>query len=186
MHALQEMTPIFRSQTTSGKSKVTIPITGKGNIEAGIEAQASSFPFVDTEAAINVAIWSGVPVKLNSFYKPFRDSLLAQSEDELLAIRDIAYVQDHLQRAHSKLDTLHRGDEFLTEEAGLECNIRKKQAIKGKQIVKMYYNNTLSFYHSQYLQLHRLGRGRKTEVNMFGGKRPEQFALDTENIFFLT
>lgn len=85
-------------------------------IEIASEASDATFPRVDPESSIKQAIWVGLPVPLKSIYKPFLPIITAESEDELRALRDIAFVQDELHNAHLKIATWQRKRDFLSQE----------------------------------------------------------------------
>lgn len=84
--------------------------------ERAQEATNAAFPVVDDQASQTVAAWTGASVALNRFYKPFLDSILAQTEDELKALRDVEFVQKELDRAHLKKDAYVRRLKYLEEE----------------------------------------------------------------------
>lgn len=84
-------------------------------IETGIEASQDNFPIIDSQASINMAVWSGVPVNLNHLYKPFLTSIKAESGDELRALRDIAFVQQELSHLHNTCNSLRDQQTLLQE-----------------------------------------------------------------------
>lgn len=94
-------------------------------IETGMEALQENFPIVDSQASVNMAAWSGVPVNLNHLYKPFLSSIKADSGDELRALRDIAFVQQELSQLHETCASL-RNQQTLLQEKLASPNITVK------------------------------------------------------------
>lgn len=104
-------------------------------LETGIEAAKADYPKVDSKASCKMAAWAGVPVELKPFYRPFLASVVAESKDELKALRDIAYVQEQLHRAHLKHSTWQRKEAFLKSEVAAVqiCPEDKTESEKCKQ-----------------------------------------------------
>jgi len=89
---------------------------GLSSINTFLVNVTARYPVEDAQATINVSAWMGVPVQLIAIYKPFEASVTAMSEDELKALRDLAYVQADLDRAHKKIATYQRKETFLQNE----------------------------------------------------------------------
>ena len=97
-------------------------------IETGKEASQHNFPIVDSQASINMAAWSGVPVNLNHLYKPFLTSIKAESGDELRALRDIAFVQQELSQLHNTCASLREQQTLLQEKlAAANITVRDRR-----------------------------------------------------------
>lgn len=102
---------------------------------------------VDSKASTNKAAWCGVAVELNFLYKPFLTSILAESEDELKALRDISFVQQELHKLHLKCSTLSRRIEFLKGEA-MAKDISDEDQLKSKKCKHKFLHpiSALLFY----------------------------------------
>ena len=59
---------------------------------------------LNVDLAVHKACYASEAVKLNAMYKPFHNSIFAESEDELYALHDIAIIQEHLLLSHAKVD----------------------------------------------------------------------------------
>jgi len=113
--------------------------------EQGLDACTATFPKVDTQAANHMASTSGYSVDLNNFYKPFKNSILAMSEDELTALRSIAFVQQELHESQVRLATWRRRQTFLEAEvAAVMCLAEDKARAKASK---------QNFYNSQQFSL---------------------------------
>jgi hypothetical protein len=68
------------------------------------------------QGSVNRACAALEPVTLRAIYKPFKTSLLAESEDELFALKDLRFVQDHLHFSFTTTDTWKaRIEMYITE-----------------------------------------------------------------------
>lgn len=97
-------------------------------VETGMEPFQDNFPIIDSQASINMAAWSGVPVNLNHLYKPFLTSIKAESGDELRALRDIAFVQQELSQLHKTCASLREQQTLLQEKlAAADITVRDRK-----------------------------------------------------------
>jgi hypothetical protein len=145
--SLQRAAASIASVSASVDSANNSPLAELIDIET--DANAANYPVEDSDAQFNVAAWAGVPVQLKSHYQPFVSSLVAESRDELKALRDIAFVQEDLHRAHTKLSTLQRREVFLKAEVSAEA-ITPEDRVQSQKSKSILHFLTIS---SQNLKL---------------------------------
>jgi len=113
-------------------------------IESGSEALQENFPIVDSQASINMAVWSGVPVNLNHLYKPFLTSIKAESGDELRALRDIAFVQQELNQLHKTCESLRDQQTVLQEKlASPDITVKDHRNAQACKLIFTYFGRSL-------------------------------------------
>lgn len=143
---LQRAAASIAQATAPLDSSQPCPTNDLIELELGSEPSASNLPIEDTEASFKMAAWAGVPVQLNALYQPFVTSIVAESRDELKALRDIAFVQDELHRTQNKVATYLRRQVFLQGEvSATEINQEDKTQSQKSKLLRSQFCISLQF-----------------------------------------